>query len=810
MALVSQTLETQKKQFMKKLFLLLSAVITANLTQSQNFLGYANSNYAGVSGIDLQPASIADSRYRFDMTLLGLDLSMYNNYIGMRPYAIKPFKKDHWNETFNDDLFQTKYLLEDNSKNVKQVYLNAEVVLPSFMLSLSPKSSFAITTRLRNFVNVDGIESKFAKLIYEGFDYPDFWIQNIQNDAAISVQTMSWMEYGFNYAQVVMDEEEHFVKVGGRIKILQGLQSAYVYIPKLKYSVQNEDTLDVFKTEVHYGHSTNFEADENSIEYKFESYPTLGFDMGAVYEWRPDWQSFKYDMDGETNLWRRDKNKYKLRIGASVLDMGRMRYVKGYFSGDFYADVQDWCVACLDPGNVADIDDTIRNRFSYLSSNNVSYLMALPTAASIQVDYNIWKDFYVNLTPYYTFQRKNRESKVHGLSAISFTPRWDHKWFGVFVPLSYNQLGKFRGGLSLRLGPIIVGSTNLTPLISNNADIYGVDLHLLAKIPVPFGKPKDRDKDKVSDKKDQCKDTPGVWQFMGCPDTDGDGIKDSEDRCPEIFGLAEFRGCPDTDGDKIPDIEDDCPDVPGIPEFKGCPDTDGDGIKDSEDKCPELAGPKELNGCPDTDGDGLIDPEDLCPEHAGPIENQGCPDHDGDGLLDHIDECPDVPGPKENSGCPWPDTDKDGIIDKEDMCPTVPGVPEYRGCPPPPPMKEKERKIIEKAFSSLEFATAKDIIKPVSFPSLNDLAKLLIEHKNDWKITLSGHTDNQGDDDKNMLLSEKRSKSVKAYLMKKGVPEENIITEWFGETKPIADNDTPAGRQKNRRVEMKVTFVEVK
>ncbi len=213
-------------------------------------------------------------------------------------------------------------------------------------------------------------------------------------------------------------------------------------------------------------------------------------------------------------------------------------------------------------------------------------------------------------------------------------------------------------------------------------------------------------------------------------------------------------------------------------------------------------------GCPDKDGDGTPDAFDNCPDVFGPKEYKGCPDRDGDGLLDSEDACPDLAGPKENKGCPWPDTDKDGVLDKDDACPTTPGLLELKGCPPPPPMKEKEKKILEKAFSSLEFATAKDVIKAVSFPSLNDLAKIMKEHTADWTLTLSGHTDNQGDADKNMLLSEKRSKAVKAYLVKKGVPESMIKVEWYGATKPIAENDTPAGRQKNRRVEMKVSFLE--
>ncbi|MGZ3885678.1 MAG: OmpA family protein, partial [Bacteroidia bacterium] len=213
-------------------------------------------------------------------------------------------------------------------------------------------------------------------------------------------------------------------------------------------------------------------------------------------------------------------------------------------------------------------------------------------------------------------------------------------------------------------------------------------------------------------------------------------------------------------------------------------------------------------GCPDTDGDCTPDKTDVCPDIPGPKEYKGCPDKDGDTVLDKDDKCPDVAGPVENKGCPWPDTDKDGIVDKDDACPTVAGVKEYKGCPPPPPMKAAEAKILERAFKSLEFATAKDIIKPKSFPSLNDLAKLLKQHEKDWTLKLSGHTDNDGTPEKNMILSEKRAKAVKAYLVKKGANGDKIITEWFGQTQPIADNKTPAGKQKNRRVEMKILFKE--
>ena len=234
---------------------------------------------------------------------------------------------------------------------------------------------------------------------------------------------------------------------------------------------------------------------------------------------------------------------------------------------------------------------------------------------------------------------------------------------------------------------------------------------------------------------------------------------------------------PDRDGDGILDKDDLCPDVPGLKEYKGCPDTDDDGLFDAIDDCPKTFGPKENNGCPypDTDGDGLLDNSDDCPSIAGPIENRGCPyeDTDGDGLLDKDDECPMTPGPKENNGCP--------IIEKE------------------------EQEVLNTAFSNLEFETNLDVIKSGSKPALTELSKTL-KKKPDWKLKLSGHTDNVGDDDANMILSKKRAESVKRFLTSQGIDEGRIRTEYFGESQPIEDNTTSAGRQKNRRVEFKIIF----
>jgi type IX secretion system PorP/SprF family membrane protein len=246
------------------------------------------------------------------------------------------------------------------------------------------------------------------------------------------------------------------------------------------------------------------------------------------------------------------------------------------------------------------------------------------------------------------------------------------------------------------------------------------------------------------------------------------------------------------------------PEPPKEPKKEENPDRDGDGILDKDDLCPDTPGLKEYKGCPDTDGDGVFDNIDDCPKTVGPKENNGCPypDTDGDGLLDKEDNCPSIAGPVENRGCPYEDTDGDGLLDKDDECPKTAGPIENKGCPI---IEEKEQEVLNTAFSNLEFETGLDVIKTASKPALTELANIL-KKKPDWNLKLSGHTDNVGDDDANLILSKKRSESVKRFLTQEGIDEGRIKTLYFGESKPLEDNATAAGRQKNRRVEFKIIF----
>jgi outer membrane protein OmpA-like peptidoglycan-associated protein len=128
-----------------------------------------------------------------------------------------------------------------------------------------------------------------------------------------------------------------------------------------------------------------------------------------------------------------------------------------------------------------------------------------------------------------------------------------------------------------------------------------------------------------------------------------------------------------------------------------------------------------------------------------------------------------------------------------------------KGCPE---IKREVRQLLQKAMQGIEFETNKSNIKPKSFPLMDKIAKIFIENSN-YIIEVQGHTDNVGTAEYNLKLSDARANSVMKYLVEHGVPAERMTAHGYGLTQPIADNKTKAGRQKNRRVEFKISFEEV-
>ena len=230
-------------------------------------------------------------------------------------------------------------------------------------------------------------------------------------------------------------------------------------------------------------------------------------------------------------------------------------------------------------------------------------------------------------------------------------------------------------------------------------------------------------------------------------------------------------------------------------------DSDGDGVADNLDKCPNTPANVKVdaNGCPvDSDRDGVADYLDKCPntKPGVRVDANGCViDSDGDGVPNYLDKCVDTPkGVKvDNNGCPI-DSDKDGVADYLDKCPNTPKGMEV----------DKNGCAISYNFH-ITFDNNSAKIKPEFMPKIKKFAEFLKAHPN-VKAEIQGYTDNVGSYKYNLMLSQKRAKAVYEALIKLGVNKNQLTYKGYGPANPIASNDTPEGRAKNRRVVAKIIY----
>lgn len=476
----------------------------------------------------------------------------------------------------------------------------------------------------------------------------------------------------------------------------------------------------------------------------FFAFATAGFSQSADRKWNIGLHGGLQQFNGDIGYgWYRSSQPY-YGVGALTLS----RYISDAF--DIFA-----------MGSYGEI--------GFVKDNTNKFRARLSTATI---------NFRVNFTPPHTAVRPYLYA---GAGLLMFAPVYSVK--KSVTDFAFPSAG---GGINFRLSDVVSFQLQEAFMYSTSDKIDGIehgnnDAFLLHTAGLTFnlGKAKDEDKDGVADKRDACLGTPpGVAvDVKGCPlDRDADGIADYIDDCPDAAGLAAFKGCPDKDADGVADKDDRCPDAKGSAELKGCPDADADGVADIDDKCPDTkAGYKvDATGCTmDNDKDGLVNEDDRCPDAAGIASLKGCPDKDGDGVADIDDRCPDTKGTLANKGCPE--------------------------------MKVEDVKKITQIASKIFFETASDKLKVASLVQLDELAEILGRYP-EARLTIEGHTDDVGKDDYNMNLSQKRTESVKKYLIGKGIVESRLTAIGYGETKPIADNTKSDGRAENRRVELKTEY----
>lgn len=280
------------------------------------------------------------------------------------------------------------------------------------------------------------------------------------------------------------------------------------------------------------------------------------------------------------------------------------------------------------------------------------------------------------------------------------------------------------------------------------------------------------------------------------PDTDGDGVKDGDE--VHLYKTDPLKT--DSDGDGLSDGSE-------VNTFKSNPangDTDGDGLTDGDEVNKYRSDPLKA----DTDGDGLTDGDEVNRYKSDPAKE----DTDLDDLTDGAEVNQYKTNPTKA------DTDGDGLNDGEEInqYKTDPtradtdsgtindGVEVNRGTDPLDAEDDVVKVGVPIILEGVTFETGKYNITPESAKVLEGALKTLQTYP-DIQVEIAGYTDNVGSKSFNISLSQKRAASVKNWLVEHGIDATRIDAVGYGPDNPVAPNDSPDNRRKNRRIEFKRT-----
>ena len=469
---------------MKKMIasVLFSSLIT--IAFAQDFPGYRAGNYTGVNGVFFNPASIADSRYRFDVNLFSFHTQVGNNQAS--------FRLKNLGETFNSDDLSDKIF--SSTAGPSSGTINMDFHGPSVMFNAGNKTSIALTTRARALANVIDMDGKLVNQLSDDVGQDIQFPYSFSSDADMRLVANAWTEFGVSMGRILSDKGKHFFKGGITLKYLGGVGNAYINLARLRGTL-NEDVLgDVYLSNSTGRIATGFGgvALSDFDAGNFTNFRNSGFgtDLGLVYEFRPEFESYKID----SNTWMNDRNKYKFKVGFALLDIGSIKYSRDpQSSGSYDVDItgsEQFNLRELADTEIEDYNSFFQSRPQYFTpaaGNAVgSYKVALPTTLQLDVDYHLHRGFYAHLATQIPISSK-KEFNSRYFSGFSLTPRYEGRVFGFYLPLNYNSLTKFNAGVSLRVGPMFIGSGSvLSALIGNSkqADFhFGIRFGGLKKKP---------------------------------------------------------------------------------------------------------------------------------------------------------------------------------------------------------------------------------------------------------------------------------------------------------------------------------------
>lgn len=468
---------------MKKNFtLLVLAFVCVSGLHAQDFPGFRTGNYAGVNGVFSNPASIVGSPYRFDLNIFSMNASIGNDQASFKLNDLGSFGDDFSDKFFGEDASKTNGLA------------NISLGLPSFMFNLGPKMSFAFSSRARVVANINDMNGKLVKKITSDFENDPDLPYTIASTDNMLINISGWTEFGATLAREIYNKGNQKIQGGITVKYLAGVANSHLNIGNLNGTMN----ADIVAEDAYLSNTTgrlalgfsgvNFSDFEGGDITKFNG-SGVGADIGFVYKWKKAVKD-----DDEKSKLSSNRPDYKLRLGFSILDLGKIGFKRDVQRSGAY-DISITGAERYYFSNLDDVDlDSYKQKFDgqpqYFTpaagSTTSKYSVSLPTTMQLDADYRFGKFFYINGAGQFALSSNKTtvyNSKYYGTFTI--TPRIERSSYGLFVPINSNPLTGTNVGAGVRVGPLMLGSGSIISALtgsSQQADLFfGFHLGLLKK-----------------------------------------------------------------------------------------------------------------------------------------------------------------------------------------------------------------------------------------------------------------------------------------------------------------------------------------
>lgn len=450
---------------MKKLNLILLALISYSGFAQDHFAGLNTSSRVGILNTSINPAELSNMSKRFEVNIFGLSLNVANNKIG-------------YSDLMSDTDLESLLFRGNDPVNMR---VDTEIYGLGLAMKYK-KWGLAISSKAHGKMDIVDVDPKLGDALVNSALNSAFGSATINNNYNQRINGTTWGEVGFTLSRNLVDKEKYKVNIGATFKLLFPGSYANLGLDKFQGTITNSggqvymnNTTANLNIAYSGGLASSFTTVSDYSQSVFGGMNGFATDLGFNYQWKDK---------PETNP-KKNWNKYKLNVGLAVRNIGTMTFKDdNNHSTNYTLNIQSTGAnpLGLNLNQFNNVDsfqqvETILISQGYLNvaPQKKDFKVKLPTVFSAYADVKIISKLFITGYIQQKLNDDNANDQITVQNSVTITPRVNLGYFEVYSPWTNNEVSGLNGGIGFRVGGFYLGSGSIVTAMINDskqADFY--------------------------------------------------------------------------------------------------------------------------------------------------------------------------------------------------------------------------------------------------------------------------------------------------------------------------------------------------